>query len=143
MRNMRNLPDLFSRDRFLNDFFSPFTSTMQQLFDRTFRVDVKETNTDLIIEAELPGLKKDQIEVEVADSGVRIATRTETEVEESDEKGTYYRKERTYGRAERFIPFPVDVKTDDGKAAYNNGILTITFPKVTQGGTNTKRLDIE
>lgn len=143
MRNMRNLPDLFSRERFLSDFFSPFTSTMQQLFDRTFRVDVKETESNLVIEAELPGLKKEQIDVDVTENGIRISTQTESNVEEGNEKENYYRKERNYERSERFIPFPISVQTEEGKASYRDGILTITFPKVMQGDSTKKRLDIE
>lgn len=137
---MRYLPDWFRKDRDLNSLFT-LPASFPAFFDRSFAVDVKDKGDHLEVEAELPGLKRDQIEVEVTESGVAIAVKVEEETEEKREK--YYRRERSYGKTERFIAFPVEVDIDEGKATYRDGVLRLTFPKTHKEGERGKKLDIE
>ncbi|MDI3257751.1 MAG: Hsp20/alpha crystallin family protein [Kyrpidia sp.] len=137
---MRYWPDWFRRDRDFGNLFA-LPASFPAFFDRSFAVDVKDKGDRLEVEAELPGLDRDQIEVEVTDSGVAIAVKVEEDTE--DKHARYYRRERSYGRTERFIAFPVEVDIDQGKAAYKDGILRLTFPKKRKEREQGKKLEIE
>ncbi|WP_297453397.1 Hsp20/alpha crystallin family protein [Persephonella sp.] len=91
------------------------------------RVDVYEKDNKLIIEAEIPGAKKEDVEVKIKDNAVVIKGEVKKEAEEKDK--TYYRTERFYGVFERVIPLPVEVKAEEAKASFENGVLKIEIPK--------------
>jgi len=93
------------------------------------RVDVYEKDNNLVIEAEIPGAKKEDIEVKVKDNAVVI--RGEVKREEEKKEENYYRSERFYGKFERVIPLPTDVKIEEAKAEYQDGVLKLTIPKTT------------
>ena len=93
------------------------------------RVDVYEKDNNIIIEAEVPGAKKEDIEVKVKDNAVVI--RGEVKKEEEKKEENYYRSERFYGKFERIIPLPADVKVEEAKAEYQDGVLKLTIPKAT------------
>lgn len=94
------------------------------------RVDVYEKDNNVVIEAEIPGAKKEDIEVKVKDNAVIIRGEVKKEEEKKDEN--YYRRERFYGKLERVIPLPADVKIEEAKAEYQDGILKLTIPKSVQ-----------
>lgn len=94
------------------------------------RVDVYEKDNNLIVEAEIPGAKKEDIEVKVKDNSIVIKGEVKKEEEKKEEN--YYRSERFYGRFERILPLPTDVKVEEAKATFENGILKLTIPKVSQ-----------
>ncbi|WP_457639554.1 Hsp20/alpha crystallin family protein [Persephonella sp.] len=94
------------------------------------RVDIYEKDNKLIIEAEIPGAKKEDVEVKIKDNAVVIKGEVKREEEEKDK--TYYRSERFYGVFERVIPLPVEVKVEEAKASFENGILKIEIPKVSE-----------
>ncbi|SNZ06525.1 HSP20 family protein [Persephonella hydrogeniphila] len=94
------------------------------------RVDIYEKDNKLIIEAEIPGAKKEDVEVKIKDNAVVI--KGEVKREEEEKEKTYYRSERFYGVFERVIPLPVEVKTEEAKATFENGILKIEIPKVSE-----------
>jgi HSP20 family protein len=93
------------------------------------RVDVYEKDNNLVIEAEIPGAKKEDIEVKVKDNAVVI--RGEVKREEEKKEENYYRSERFYGKFERVVPLPTDVKIEEAKAEYQDGVLKLTIPKAT------------
>ncbi|WP_083790679.1 Hsp20/alpha crystallin family protein, partial [Sulfurihydrogenibium yellowstonense] len=94
------------------------------------RVDVYEKDNNVVIEAEIPGAKKEDIELKVKDNAVIIRGEVKKEEEKKDEN--YYRRERFYGKFERVIPLPADVKIEEAKAEYQDGILKLTIPKSVQ-----------
>lgn len=94
------------------------------------RVDVYEKDNNLVIEAEIPGANKEDIEIKVKDNSVII--RGEVKREEEKKEENYYRSERFYGKFERVLPLPTDVKVEESKASFENGILKLTIPKTTQ-----------
>lgn len=94
------------------------------------RVDVYEKDNSIVVEAEIPGAKKEDIEVKVKDNSIVI--RGEVKKEEEKKEENYYRSERFYGRFERVLPLPTDVKVEEAKATFENGILKLTIPKVSQ-----------
>lgn len=94
------------------------------------RVDVYEKDNNLIVEAEIPGAKKEDIEVKVRDNSIIIKGEVKREEEKKEEN--YYRSERFYGRFERVLPLPTDVKVEEAEASFENGILKLMIPKVSQ-----------
>ncbi|MBW4631765.1 MAG: Hsp20/alpha crystallin family protein [Iphinoe sp. HA4291-MV1] len=112
-------------DRFFDDFF---TSSSEVTAGWTPAVELKDTNENLILRAELPGVEGKDLEVQVARQALYIAGETRYE-NRTDERG-YFRSELRYGKFKRTISLPVPVKNEEVKAEFKNGILTLTLPKV-------------
>ena len=91
------------------------------------RVDVNETENEITIHAELPGIDKKDVNIEVKDS---VLTLSGERKQEKKDKGTnYHRVERRYGKFERSFGLPDYVLSEKITAEYNNGVLTLTLPK--------------
>ncbi|HSE90792.1 MAG TPA: Hsp20/alpha crystallin family protein [Candidatus Binatia bacterium] len=90
-------------------------------------VDLYEEKDDIVVKAELPGMEKDNIEVNLSDN--RLTIKGEKKQEEEVQKEGYYRSERSYGSFVRTLELPRKVQTDKVKAAFKNGILEIRVPK--------------
>ncbi|MDQ7037795.1 MAG: Hsp20/alpha crystallin family protein [Aquificota bacterium] len=90
-------------------------------------VDVYETDSDVVVKAELPGVNKEDIEVTIKENTVHIKAERKEEREEKTEN--VHRIERFYGRIERTVPLPTDVKAEKAKAEYRDGVLEIRIPK--------------
>lgn len=95
--------------------------------DMRVRTDIKETDTEYIVEAELPGFAKEDIDVSI-DKGI-LTISAETKNETEDKSDNYVRKERYSGKYVRSYSFD---KVDEDKisAKYDNGILTVMIPKM-------------
>ena len=89
-------------------------------------VEILQKDNELTIRADLPGLKKDEVSVEVSDSAVTI--QGERKREHKEEREGYYRSERSYGSFYRVIPLPEGAMTDQAKAQFHDGVLEITMP---------------
>jgi HSP20 family protein len=111
-----------------------FTDEMDRMFRGTPAapeawapaVDIQRCNGDLVVTAELPGMKKDEVKVEMTDDALIIQGERKREHKE-DHEG-YHRFERSYGKFYRAIPLPEGVKVDMAKAELNEGILKISMP---------------
>lgn len=90
-------------------------------------VDIKETETDITVKADLPGVKKEDIEVSVDNDMLVIKGERKFEKEEKDKN--YVRVERSYGSFYRSFTIGVPVKEDEIKASYKNGVLEVLVPK--------------
>ena len=88
-------------------------------------VETFEREGKLVIRADLPGLSRDDVNVEVTDNAITISGERRNENEERREG--YYRSECTYGSFYRQIPLPEGVDADDANATFNNGVLEITM----------------
>lgn len=91
-------------------------------------INVYEGKDNLVIEAELPGMKKDDIQIYMSGDSLNIAGQRHQEQEEQGRDTR--RAERRFGRFHRTVRFPVRVKADAIEARYRDGILTVTCPKV-------------
>jgi HSP20 family protein len=89
--------------------------------------DVWEDEKNVYITAELPGIKKEDISVNITERGIEIKAKKKEEMEEK-RKGMY-RLERTYGGFYKFVALPSNVDVDKAEATYNNGVLEIRIPK--------------
>ena len=95
---------------------------------RTPRMDVYETEKEVVAKVELPGVDQKDIDIEVEDNILKVEAKTEQKKEEK--KKGYYRKEISSGFYKRAVPLPAEVIGDKAKAFYKEGILTINIPKV-------------
>jgi HSP20 family protein len=103
-------------------------------------VDVRERDGQLIVSAELPGMNKEDVKVEVTEEGLVIQGERKREHEE--ERGGIYRSERSYGSFYRLIPLPEGAKIDQAKAQFNNGVLEVKLP-VPESRQKTRQVPIE
>jgi HSP20 family protein len=140
-RPRRHLPVLTADidaafDRMLRSWASP---DLTSEFDWNPSVDIAETKDDIVVKAEIPGVKSDDIDVTVEDG--RLILSGEKRQEEVDEGENYYRAERSYGSFRRIFSLPSQADTDNVEASYNEGVLTVTIPKteVAKG----KKVDIK
>jgi len=152
-RNQQTAP---SRYREENDPFMTLHREMNRLFDDVFRsfdvapfgsmgrmagwptVEVVETDKDVRVAAELPGLEEKDVEVLMGDGVLTIRGEKKSEVEDKERAFS----ERIYGRFERRIPLAWDVEEDKVDASFKNGVLTVTLPKSAQSASHVKRIAI-
>lgn len=105
------------------------------------RIDVYQTEGEVIATAELPGLEsKENIDVLVFDDSMTIKGEFKRGQEQREEN--FYHSERYYGVFNRTIPLPAEVKPEQAKASYNNGLLEIRIPKSEEGKKKPVRLTI-
>jgi HSP20 family protein len=97
----------------------------------TFPVDLYEVGNDLVIKAELPGINKNKIQVEIQGEYLRISVQDDILEEEQNEVDNYYRRERSVSEAMRVIKLPYMINKKLAKASYKHGILEIRAPKTT------------
>lgn len=89
-------------------------------------VDVFEKDNRLVTRVDLPGMKKEDVKVEVTDGTLAISGERKSEIEEKKDK--FYRCERQYGNFYRSIPLPEGVKLDDIQATFADGVLEVSIP---------------
>ena len=140
-------------ERMFEDFFPagfmrPFRGGMPRMSEaaapfegRWPRVDVQDRESDVLVHAELPGVKKDDLDVSVSDNTVTIKASTRSESEEGEKEGDYYRREIATGSFARTVALPGEVDTDNANAQFEDGILELTLPKREQA--KRRRIQVE
>ena len=103
-------------------------------------VEAYQQNNELVVRADLPGLKKGDISIEITDSGITISG--ERRQEHESERGGMYRSERSYGSFCRTIPLPEGAMTDQAKATFKDGVLEVRMPAPPEQVTRGRRLEI-
>jgi len=104
------------------------------------QVEMFERGKNIVVRADLPGMTKDDVNVEVVDNGITIEGERKNENEEKGEG--YYRSERMYGKFYRRVALPEGVKTEDAEATFRNGVLEITMPASKPEEKKSRRLQI-
>lgn len=107
--------------------FEPGLEQQQQLSTWVPPVDIIEEEGSIKVKALVPGLKAEDIDIEIDNNMLCLCG--ESVKEEAEEKGNFYRKEISSARVFRRIPLPTEVQSDKAKANFENGMLTITIPK--------------
>jgi HSP20 family protein len=108
----------------------PLSRTRRGLLSQAFTgvpVDVVETDDEIVVRADLPGMKPEDIDVSIV--GNRLRLKGESQVEEEGERGNTYFRERRYGRFQRYIDLPSSVDADAASAEFKNGVLKVALPK--------------
>ena len=107
----------------------------------TPRVDVSETDDEVEISVELPGLSEEDIDVSMTADTLRIKGEKRTEKEEK--KRDYFISERTHGSFQRVIPLPVGLDQEHVKATFRNGVLTVMVPKSEEARAEVRKIDVK
>ena len=103
-------------------------------------VEVFQKGGEFIVRAELPGLNKEHVTVEIEDELLTI--RGERKHEKEEKKEHYYRSERSYGSFYRAVPLPTGVKIEDAKASFKDGVLEVVMPAPAEAERHARRLEI-
>lgn len=125
-------------DRLFEAPLAELTRTSQVLSGWTPAIDLFEDKDNFVVRAELPGMKKDEIEISLHDGSLSISG--ERKAEEKYQEAEVYRTERFFGRFQRTITFPTPVAADKAKAQYKDGLLTVTLPKTEEA--KPKHIDV-
>lgn len=126
LRSINRWPDLLS-----DDFFKTSLNT--------FKTDISETDKEYVIEADLPGFARDDIEVSYRHGDLTISAKREEVSEENN--GNYLRKERRTGQVMRTFVFE-NVDTDNIKAEYKDGVLKVNLPKKEVTPAEVRKIEI-
>ena len=123
-----NLFDDFFGDSFEKNFFGEHNPLYGTRAKNLMKTDVKETESGYEVAVDLPGFKKDEVNVELNDGYLTISAAKGLDRDERDKKGRYIRQERYSGACSRSF-YVGDVKPDEIKAGYEDGILRLEIPK--------------
>lgn len=135
----RELDELIER---MNRQFGELSRTFegeQMLSDVS--ADVADQGDQLVVTVDLPGFSQDDIDLRVDQEALTIGA--EYEAEDSEETAQYHRQERRRESVRRQIPLPEAVDAQDASATYNNGVLTVTLPKLDPESTSGYKIDVE
>jgi HSP20 family protein len=105
------------------------------------KIDVFERDNRLVTRVDLPGMKKEDVSVEVADG--HLALSGERKHEKEEKKDNFYRSEREYGSFYRAVPLPEGVKLEDVKATFSDGVLEVSVPLPAKPEANVRKVQIE
>lgn len=118
IKNMREMQKEFEKK------ISEYTENIPEKLN----MDVIETDDQIIIKTDLPGVKKEDINIELTENTISISAVFEEEVEVQE--ANFVKKERKYGEARREMRLPEKIKVEEAKAKFENGVLTVELPKV-------------
>ena len=105
------------------------------------KIDVFEKDNRLVTRVDLPGMKKEEVSVEVTDGHLALSGERKRETEEK--KDNFYRSEREYGSFYRAVPLPEGVKLEDVKATFSDGVLEVSVPLPARPEANVRKVQIE
>ncbi len=132
LKKLKPMSDLFDLKREMDSLFS--TRFPKSFFDSYFSdqtwtpvIDIEEDKDQFTVSAELPGMKKDDIDISIDDNIIIISGERASKKEEKEK--TYHRIERAYGKFYRAISLPRDIDESKIKASFNDGILVVCLPK--------------
>lgn len=117
-------------DGFFDDFFGPapyISTATRKVAGNGLQVDIYEKENVIVITAELPGVAKEDIKLDVKGKHVTLGGEKKCDEELKDEH--HYRRERTFGKFERTFSLPFEIDADKVAAKYENGILRLEIPK--------------
>ena len=121
-------------DSFLDDFFGyperTYAAPKQTQMNGFMQADVAESEDAYTVEMNLPGVKKENVKIELKDGYLIVNASTKREVTEEDKKTKYIRKERYSGSGSRTFYVGKDLTQEDIKARFEDGVLKLTVPKI-------------
>ncbi|GAB4365932.1 MAG: Hsp20/alpha crystallin family protein [Methylohalobius crimeensis] len=121
----------FFPKRWMQRWGMPSWEEFPRLMERNVpRVDVIDRDDEVVVRAEVPGVKKEDLDISVTENSVTI--KGSTKREEEEEKGDYYRCEMVSGAFERVVGLPAAVDTDKTKASFEDGVLELKLPKISK-----------
>lgn len=146
LKPVRHSDEIMARDPFkeLEEFEKRFFGRPFGLIDNQaiagFKTDIRDAGDAYVLEADLPGVDKNDISLDVSGNVLTIKAQRDIKKEHKDKKGEYVRCERSYGSYMRQFDI-TGVDVDNIKCKYESGVLTINMPKIKE--ESTKKLEIE
>ena len=140
-RDMLTIKDRM--DRLFEDSLNRFRGAEEDMAHSTWSpsVDIYETADDIIIKAEIPGVNKKDIRIELKDNSLYLNGKRKLKKELKEEN--YHRMERSCGAFSRIFSLPTSVKQDEIKAKFKNGVLQINIPKLEDETEKAVNIDVE
>ena len=143
-------------DTFLNTLNEDINAILQKSFDNIFPeyifhkelngmampIDIKEYEEKYCVKVELPGIKKEDINIDINKSYIKIEAKKEFEKEE-EKTHKYHKSEFRYGNYSRTLYFPQEINIENSNAELKHGILEITLPKLQNNNKDIKKLEIK
>jgi len=128
-------------DRLFREAFPPFSGETE-LSTRAWAppVDIYETENDIVLKAELPGVDPKDVEVRIEDNTLYL--KGERKFEKEVKEQNYHRVERSYGSFARSFSLPNSISADKVKAEFKDGLLTLTMPKREEAKPKTIKIDV-
>lgn len=150
-RSSRDISALEQMDRLFEDFIGRFRPWWPSVRWPEIKwptevevhpsADIFENKDEIIVKAELPGMAKEDVNVNITENTITLSG--EKKKEEKVEKKDYYRLERSYGSFSRSFSLPADVQTEKAKATFKDGILEIRVPKTEEAKKKQVKVKIE
>lgn len=138
----RQMNDLF--ENFFEEFNMPHLPSLwrggESLSTLTPMFDVTETDSEIKVTAELPGMEEKDIDVTLENNVLTV--KGEKKEEREEKKKGYYVSERQYGHFQRVLPLPVGIQEDKIKAKFKNGVLTVTLPKTEEAKKQGRKIEV-
>ncbi len=126
----RYMPEIRRVQDKMNQLIEDFMAESPARFSDVMKplADVKETDEEVIVTMDLPGMDKADVDITVAEDTLEVKAERKAEKEEKEEE--FYKKERTFARFERSLTLPAEVKAEEAKASLKDGVLEVHLPKV-------------
>jgi HSP20 family protein len=144
----RSLSPIAQMDRLFDEVFKrPFFSLWsprlagEEMEPLYLPVDIFEDGESVIVKAEIPGIKKEDINVQLAPDSITISGKKTGE--ERVERKDYYRVERSYGSFSRTCRLPAEILTDKARAVFKDGVLEVRIPKSMESAQRVKKVTVE
>lgn len=137
IRRRRELAESLLNPELVKDFLS---GDLLSELGMSIRADIKENDNEFIIEAELPGVVKEEIVVEFKEDIITISAQKQKDLDE--EKGNYVRRERKRGKVSRSF-YVQNIHSEGISADYKDGVLKIVLPKIKESPSDSHRIEIK
>ena len=121
--SMARAMDRFFDDGWMHSTLAPFSQ------EGGMSLEMYETENDVVIKADIPGVKPEDIQINVVGDLLTIKGETRSDSEENDKERNYYYREHRYGHFSRAVSLPTAINVEETKAEFENGVLTLTAPK--------------
>jgi HSP20 family protein len=135
----RRFEDFFRRPFSLME--APWTRWSALAGEVSPAMDIYEEGGDIVVKAEIPGMKKEEIHIDINEKTVTVSG--EKMKEEKVERKDYVHLERTYGNFARTFALPAEVQTDKARATFKDGVLELRVPKIAEAASRTRKVAIE
>lgn len=106
-------------------------------------IDLADNGKEYTVKAEVPGIRKEDLKIEVTENSLELSAETKSEQKEEDKDKGYVRRERRYSKFYRSLPLPDAVLTDKVEAELKDGILTVTLPKASPPEKRSKKVPVK
>lgn len=123
-------------DTFMQRFSSPFFEDGFSGFGA--KVDLYRKDGKIFVEAELPGIAPENVDLHVYSDRLTLSAEKKSETKEGDPDKSYFRSERSYGKVERVVSFPVEADPESAEASFKNGVLTVKVSEKSQDKAHKK-----